>query len=126
MKNPVRNWTSPSNKEAAMNQAVYALAALERSQEKEAKYVATIDQLTEKIHSIEEKIQELQDSLDSRKENSAEFQKRLKYLQTEWNLTQSEILEHRSALLRKQITQLQLQAQATKLTGDCSLEENPV
>ena len=113
----IKEWNAVKSKDAALNQAVAATGALERSQLKENKIMQTMEDLNRKIESLKEKIQDLQKSKEYLNENSEEIKKRLEFLKGEYNLTEAEILERKSALLRKQISQLQMLEQTTRPTG---------
>lgn len=123
MKLEIKKWNDVKSKDSALNQAVAALQALETSQRKESTVMRTMEDLTKKINNLQEKIKELQESKEYLEGNSLKIQERLDFLKREFNLTQAEILERKSELLRKQIAHLQMQAQSST-TGETKMIES--
>lgn len=122
MKSKSFQWTQPSNKRAALGQILSCLSTFEQTDRKEKVVMDTIKSSQEKIERLQKHIDSLQETLQSTSVNKENIQKRIDYLKREFALTEAEILEAKSKLLREQIAELNRQNQT--LTGETTLHES--
>lgn len=112
-------WTTPKSKPAALNQVVCAMLQIENIDTKGAKIMDSLEQAQAKMHRIQETIDQLQKQLTFGNEGKEKMLKRIEELKSAYTLTEAEILEHKSKLLREQISRLQLSAETqTQITED--------
>lgn len=100
----------PKTKSAALNQAAYITDQIQRRLEKGRKLMETKDQISRKIARLQTQLEQIQTTMSTLDRGTTDWQKALEGLKLQFNLTESEILETKSQLLRKQIAELQRNA----------------
>lgn len=118
MKTEKFQWTNPKSATAALNQAVHAQMTIDDLKLKGGKIMDSLKQAQEKMERLQKTINQLQEQLQFSNENQEQILKRIEYLKTEFQLSEAQILEHKSKLLREQISRLQLAAETQKKTGE--------
>lgn len=121
MKTVMVTRTEPKTKQAALNYGAYVLQQLEFNQQRKENLMTNIANAEEKIKRLQSTIAEIDNQIQSVDKTRSNWQAELDILKTKFLLTESEILETKSELLRRQITNLQKQAGVTE-TGKTRLE----
>lgn len=108
----------PKNKQAALNQAVYILDQLDVYNRRKENIMNNRNLANEKIRRLEKVLQEFDSQLDTIDINSSKWKQTLEDLKLDYSLTEAEILELKSSLLREKIQNLRLKAdvQETELS----------
>lgn len=107
-------------KKAALNQSIYCLQQLEILSKRKENIMNNKNQLQEKINKLTETLAEYSKQLEEIDTTSSDWKRALTEIQSKWNLTESEILELRSSLLREKISELQKTAEISD-TGKSKL-----
>lgn len=114
----ILKWNDPKEKKTALNQAAVVLEMIKNSGQKEMNCLQQIEALQKKLEKLQEKIQKLNDSKEFWEQNTEQAKKRLEFLRQEFSLTEAEILEAHSRLLRQRLSSLQAQLDnQTTVTG---------
>lgn len=100
----------PKNKQAALNQAVYILDQIDVYDRRKENIMNNKKLANEKISRLEKVLQEYDSQLETINTNSSNWKKTLEDLKLDYSLTEAEILELKSSLLREKIQNLKLKA----------------
>lgn len=100
----------PKSKQAALNQAVYILDQLDVYSLRKENIMKNKKLANEKISKLEKVLQEYDSQLETIDINSSTWKKTLEDLKLNYSLTEAEILELKSSLLREKIQNLNLKA----------------
>jgi len=96
----------PKNKEKALNLAAYILTQVAIYKRKEVNLVTSKSNTEEKIKRLKETLASIETDISRLKAVEGNWTKQLKDLQTEFHLTEAEILETKSELLRRKMNSL--------------------
>lgn len=110
MKVAIVNPNKPRNKKAALNQAVYILEQIDAYDLRKENIMRNKILANEKISKLEKVLQDYNLQLEAIDTNSTNWKKYLEDLKLEYSLTEAEILELKSSLLREKIQNLKLKA----------------
>jgi len=108
--------TDPKSRTAALNQAVYCSSMQDNWKRKENTLMEQKSLASAKILRLQKQLQSYEDQLSEIPKNTENFQQAIEQLKERWNLTNAEILETKSELLRKQISRLEAQKAAGIVT----------
>lgn len=116
--------TKPKSKNKALNQAAYCLNQIKVREEKEDKLMKLKSQIEEKLDRLQKQLQQIETTISEVSSGKTGWNQSLEQLKLEWQLTDAEILETRSELLRRQIVDLNKKAGVQDFTaGDSYLPE---
>lgn len=110
MKTRVVKVSEPKDRNSALNLAAYMTQQVEIHLKREENLRMNKSNAEEKLKRLQETIGQIENQIKSVDKTKSDWQSSLEILKTKFSLTESEILEVRSELLRKQITNLQRQA----------------
>lgn len=110
----------PKTKEKALNQAAYLLIQGENRKQRRDNIMSNITATELKLKRLEETLKHYKEQIEELNLLDEQFDVKLKELQGAFDLTQAEILETKSALLRNQISNLKKQAGLLE-TGNSTL-----
>lgn len=113
--------TAPKSRRAALAQAAYLFEQFENSSIRRENIMKNQNATEEKIRKLQEVIEGYRTQLASVDTTKANWEVELKKLKDAWNLTDAEILELRSRLLREKISEMQRQAGVSE-TGKTILD----
>lgn len=102
----------PRNKQTALNQAVYILEQIDVNDHRKENIMKNKNLANEKIRRLEKVLLEYESQLEAIDTNNSNWKKILEDLKLDYNLTEAEILELKSSLLREKIQNLKLKADA--------------
>lgn len=107
----------PKSHKAAVNQAIYILDQLDIHSTRRRNIMKNQDLVNEKIRKLTVTLEEYSKQLEAIDTSAADWKETLEELKLDFNLTESEILEARSSLLREKISKLTQKADIQE-TGD--------
>lgn len=110
----------PKNRKAALNQAIYILNQIDVYDRRKENVMNNIKLTQEKIERLNGVLEEYSRQIEAIDTNSSNWKETLKELRSDFNLTEAEILELRSSLLREKIQDLKKKADIQK-TGEVSI-----
>lgn len=93
----------PRNRSTALNQAAYFYIQADYRERRKENLMSNIKNTQNKLKRLEATLDNYNNQLQELNQLDADFNKKLKELQDQWSLTQAEILETKSSLLRNQI-----------------------
>jgi chromosome segregation ATPase len=99
--------SGPKSKQKALNSGASLFAQIESLEQRRVNLMTNISTSENKLVRLEETLVHYKEQLDELSLLSEVSKEALERLMGEYNLTQAEILETKSALLRQQITNLQ-------------------
>lgn len=117
MKITTIKYDEPKNKESALNLAAYISKQLDNYKTKGENLVKSKNDTAKKLKRLQETLANLESQISKVNTTETNWQNELKRLQTQFSLTEAEILETKSALLRKQLSALQKDA-GVQQTGE--------
>lgn len=97
----------PKNRKAALNLAVHVLQLADSTERRRNNIMTLISEHEKKIATLQEKLDKLSKELDRSSSDPSRAKEYVENLKTQWSLTEAEILEVKSALLRKSIEERQ-------------------
>lgn len=100
----------PKTKRGALGQAAYIFCQIENISQRKENIMKNQEATTKKLLKLEETLENYRQQITELDTNSATWEVELKKLKDQWNLTDAEILELRSQLLREQISEMQKRA----------------
>lgn len=100
----------PRNRRSALNQAVYILEQISVLSHRKENIMKNKELANEKISRLEKVLKEYDSQLEVIDYSNIQWKKILKDLKLDYNLTEAEILELKSSLLREKIQNLKLKA----------------
>lgn len=112
--------TAPKSRGAALSQATYMYQQIENCSRRKENIMKNSKSTEMKIQDLQLVIEGYRTQIASVDTTKANWEVELKKLKDAWNLTDAEILELRSQLLREQISELQRQAGVSE-TGKTTL-----
>jgi len=110
MHTTIVTWSEPKNRSSALNLAAYMSNQTGVWERKKENLMSNISATKNKMKRLRETLDEYERQLVEINSTQEGWQNRLKELQDLHQLTEAEILETRSALLRSQISALKVQA----------------
>jgi len=99
--------TYPKTRMAALHLGAYIVQQIENCQRKRGNLMSSIEDAKKKIKRLELTLEELDKKINGINSMESNWQEQLKEIQTVHLLTESEILEEKSRLLRAKISSLQ-------------------
>lgn len=105
---------TPKTKAAAINQSVYIFEQLDNLNSKEENLMIQKSQIEEKVKKLQETLTELETQISNIRTYNGNWRSELERLKEQFTLTEAEILEARSELLRQKIANLQAISGAQK------------
>jgi len=115
--------SEPKSKEAALNLYVQWSSVDEGNRRREENLLKQKTQLEKKLQRLQEELEKIKDELNGI--NHTTNRSFLEQLQTRWALTEAEILETKSALLRKTITDKQRSLLELEKKGEFLSTQSP-
>lgn len=100
----------PRNRRTALNQAIYILDQMSVIKRRKENIMKNKDLANDKIKKLEKVLQEYDLQLETIDINSTNWGKTLEELKLNYSLTEAEILELKSSLLREKLQSLKLKA----------------
>lgn len=100
----------PKDRKAALNLSAYIYQQQLIYRRKETNLMSQISQTEEKLKRLQETLENYKIQISEVNKNSDNWKQELQRLQNDFQITQAEILETHSELLRKQISSLQKNA----------------
>lgn len=113
-------YDEPKSKQAALHLAAYMIQQLDHCKQRKENLAMNKTNAEEKIKRLQETLLEIQNQIEKVDFTQKDWEDRVGLLKTKFSLTESEILETKSELLRQQITNLQKLA-GVKGTGHTDL-----
>jgi peptidoglycan hydrolase CwlO-like protein len=108
------SFNKPKTRKAALNQAVYMEKCLDNCFERKENIMNNRKAVSEKIAKLNLVLQEFEKQIVEIDKSATNWHQALENLKLEHSLTEAEILELKSSLLRTKIEELQYQADATE------------
>lgn len=110
MRNQLVKTIEPKDRRAALNLAGYILDQLDNCSKRKENVMINKSNAENKIKKLQDTLNSYQSQIESIDKTQRNWTEKLDDLKLKFELTESEILEIRSALLRKQISALELKA----------------
>jgi len=117
MKITTVKFETPKDKGSALKLAAYIQGQLDTYKGRKANMMKSKSDAEGKIKRLQQTLAALESQITAVNTNESNWQKQLRDLQTQFSLTEAEILETKSELLRKKISSLQKEA-GVKPTGE--------
>jgi len=100
----------PKSRRAALNQAVYILDQIDVANQRRRNIMNNKKLANDKISKLEKVLREYDSQIEAIDISSSNWKKTLEELKLNYSLTEAEILELKSSLLREKIQNLKLKA----------------
>lgn len=110
MRNQVVQLTVPKTRKAALNQAAYIQNQIKGLEQKEVNFMSQKNQIQDKMERLKSQLQSLEKQISNCNIAKDNWKEELEKLKVAHQLTEAEILETQSALLRLQISKLESEA----------------
>jgi len=111
---------TPKTKESALNLAAYMSEQLEIYKRRKVNLVKSKSDTEVKLKRLQEQLTEIDKQISTVNTNESNWKSQLNSLQTNHSLTEAEILETKSEILRKKINSLRKEA-GVEFSGETDL-----